>query len=113
MKKMLSILLAVTMVCGMAACGKKEAPAPTTAAPAQTEAKKEETKAEAKPEETKAEEAAQGEFEPTNSLVLYTSGSTSEYELTVKLFNEAYPDIEVEIVSAGTAVFLTTFSSFR
>lgn len=102
MKKMLSILLAVTMVCGMAACGKKEAPAPTTAAPAQTEAKKEETKAEAKPEETKAEEAAQGEFEPTNSLVLYTSGSTSEYELTVKLFNEAYPDIEVEIVSAGT-----------
>ena len=43
MKKMLSILLAVTMVCGMAACGKKEAPAPTTAAPAQTEAKKEET----------------------------------------------------------------------
>ena len=97
MKKMLSILLAVTMVCGMAACGKKEAPAPTTAAPAQTEAKKEETKGEAKAEETKGEA-----LEQTKSLVLYTSASTSEYELIVKLFNEKYPDIEVEIVSAGT-----------
>ena len=102
MKKMLSILLAVTMVCGMAACGKKEAPAPTTAAPAQTEAKKEETKGEAKAEETKGEEKKEEALEQTKSLVLYTSASTSEYELIVKLFNEKYPDIEVEIVSAGT-----------
>lgn len=41
-------------------------------------------------------------LEQTKSLVLYTSASTSEYELIVKLFNEAYPDIQVEIVSAGT-----------
>ena len=38
----------------------------------------------------------------TKTLVLYTSASTSEYELIVELFREAHPDIEVEIVSAGT-----------
>ena len=38
----------------------------------------------------------------TNSLVLYTSASASEYELIVNAFNEKYPDIKVEIVTAGT-----------
>ena len=36
------------------------------------------------------------------SLVLYTSAGASEYELIVGLFNEKYPDIEVEIVTGGT-----------
>lgn len=42
------------------------------------------------------------EFEPTDTLVLYTSAGATEYELIVAMFNEAYPDINVEIVSAGT-----------
>lgn len=46
--------------------------------------------------------AASAEFAPTNTLVLYTSAGASEYELIVELFNKAYPDINVEIVSAGT-----------
>lgn len=45
---------------------------------------------------------AGAEYKPTKSLVLYTSASTSEYELIVGLFKKANPDIEVEIVSAGT-----------
>ena len=45
---------------------------------------------------------AENTFEPTNSLVLYTAASATEYELIVTMFNEVYPDINVEIVSGGT-----------
>lgn len=38
----------------------------------------------------------------SGTLVLYTSAGASEYELIVKLFNEKYPDIAVEIVTGGT-----------
>ena len=38
MKKLLAILLSLVMVLGLVACGAEEAPAPTTAAPAATEA---------------------------------------------------------------------------
>ncbi len=40
--------------------------------------------------------------EPTDSLVLYTAASATEYELIVGMFNEKYPNINVEIVSGGT-----------
>lgn len=46
--------------------------------------------------------ASTAEEPDTNKLVLYTSAGASEYELIVNLFNEKYPDIEVEIVSGGT-----------
>lgn len=46
--------------------------------------------------------SAQETFEPTDSLVLYTAASATEYELIVQLFNEKYPDIKVEVVSGGT-----------
>lgn len=39
---------------------------------------------------------------PSGNLILYTSASTTEYELIVSLFNAKYPDITVETVSAGT-----------
>lgn len=42
-----------------------------------------------------------GEAEKGN-LVLYTSANAPEYELIVGLFNKAYPNINVEIVSGGT-----------
>lgn len=37
-----------------------------------------------------------------SSVVLYTSSSAAEYECVVREFNKKYPDIKVEIVSAGT-----------
>lgn len=93
MKKLLSVILTVAIVCSMAACGQKAEEKPTeTAAPEQTEAQGSGTGG-------AAESPA---AEQTKSLVLYTSASTSEYELIVKLFNEKNPDINVEIVSAGT-----------
>ncbi len=45
---------------------------------------------------------AQTVYEPTDSLVVYTAASATEYELIVNLFNVKYPDIKVEIVSGGT-----------
>lgn len=97
MKKILSILLVLSMAGGLAGCQKTDAPAPTTTA---AEAPKAEAGSkEADVEVTKVDEA---DSQQTKSLVLYTSASTTEYELIVKLFNEKYPDIEVEIVSAGT-----------
>ncbi len=45
---------------------------------------------------------AEAVLEPTNSLVLYTAASATEYELIVNLFNEKHPEISVEIVSGGT-----------
>ncbi len=45
---------------------------------------------------------AEQTYEPTDSLVLYTAASATEYELIVQLFNEKYPDISVEVVSGGT-----------
>ena len=38
----------------------------------------------------------------SGKLVLYTSAGATEYELIVGLFNQKYPDIEVEIVTGGT-----------
>lgn len=46
--------------------------------------------------------SAEEALEPTDTLVVYTAASATEYELIVGLFNEKYPDINVEIVSAGT-----------
>lgn len=49
--------------------------------------------------QTKGSEAANGS---KDSLVLYTSTSAAEYECVVGEFNKKYPNIKVEIVSAGT-----------
>ncbi len=73
MKKKLALLLACSMMMGLTACGgKTEAPA-TTAAPAATEAAKEETEAAS---EAKTEEAAGG----MDALI---EAAKAEGELTV------------------------------
>jgi len=85
MKKFLGIILAAVLLFSFAACQQKTPSAnnpgtSTTTTPAPSEQGPKQTK----------------------DLVLYTSAGASEYELIVKLFNEKYPDINVEIVSAGT-----------
>lgn len=42
------------------------------------------------------------QFPQTNELVFYSGGSTGETERLAEEFNKKYPDIKVEIVSAGT-----------
>lgn len=94
MKKLLSMLLVAVMALSLVACQAQPAAPEATNAPAT--------------EPTKAPEAAEPTAEPvaedpdTDNLVLYTSAGASEYELIVGLFNEKYPNINVEIVSGGS-----------
>lgn len=105
MKKILAMLLALIMVVAMVACtannDSNTADNNNAAAnnEAQNEVKTDDNKTEA---EANNEEPAVEADPDTNKLVLYTSAGASEYELIVGLFNEKYPDIEVEIVSGGS-----------
>jgi len=92
MKKFVSVLLVAMLALSLVACGDQSQQEATN------------------PPETTAQPTAEGTVAPvepaqpeqTDSLVLYTSAGASEYELIVSLFNQKYPDITVEIVSAGT-----------
>lgn len=102
MKKIIAMLLALIMVVAMVACtanNDSNAAENNTNDNAQNEVKQDDAKTEP---ETKNEEPAVEADPDTNKLVLYTSAGASEYELIVGLFNEKYPDIEVEIVSGGS-----------
>lgn len=104
MKKIIALLLALVMVFALCACGKTEAPAeakPEEAAPAETEA--------APAEEAPAEEAAPAETEAapaeethSGKLVIYSPHDADPLAAGVKLFEETYPGIEVEVIAAGT-----------
>lgn len=95
MKKVLSVMMAGVMAVGLTACGGQQTAETTAAKQTAQETEKQETPA----AETEKQAAAE---EQTDTLVVYTSASTSEYELIVNLFKEKYPDINVEVVSAGT-----------
>lgn len=102
MKKIIAMLLALIMVVAMVACtanNDSNAADNNTNDNAQNEVKQDDAKTEP---EIKNEEPAVEADPDTNKLVLYTSAGASEYELIVGLFNEKYPDIEVEIVSGGS-----------
>lgn len=91
MKKLLSILLVALLAFGLIACQPAaEEPDEPSIAPSVDE-----------PDVTEAP-VVEDEDPETDSLVLYTSAGASEYELIVGLFNEKYPDINVEIVTGGS-----------
>lgn len=91
MKKLLTILLALILVLSLAACQQSSNQTPAeNQSPTQA------------PADTTTPAATEPELKPTDSLVLYTSAGASEYELIVNEFNKKYPDIKVEVVSAGT-----------
>jgi len=113
MKKAISVFLAAALALGLTACGGSATPstskaaapvAATTASAAKAAATTApSTKAAAASAATTASGTKAAAAKPaTKSLVLYTSASTSEYELIVAEFNKKYPDIKVEVVSAGT-----------
>lgn len=95
MKKVLSVLLVAVMALSLVACSNQQTPAAATTP-------SEPTPAEAAPVAEATPEPEPAEPVQTKSLVLYTSAGATEYELIVQLFNEKYPDITVEVVSAGT-----------
>ncbi len=89
-RKIMSIAMATVLMVSFSACGKSAS-----------------SSAQAPASSGEAVSTAQDELKPTNALVLYTSGSTSEYELVVAEFNKAYPDITVETISAGTGELIS------
>ena len=100
MKKIIALLLALSMVLCLAACGaSNDAPAPTEA-PKQ-EAPKEETPTEAPAPAEKAPEDYTGEVQ------LYSTMTEADLDALITCFNEVYPNIEV-IVTNGSAGELTT-----
>jgi iron(III) transport system substrate-binding protein len=95
MKKILALVLALIMVLSLAACGGEkpvETQAPETQAPVVNNdpVETEGTPAEKKPEDY------------TGNLVVYSPHDPSPLEAGVELFRQAYPNINVEIVIAGT-----------
>lgn len=87
-KKVFAILLTLAMVLGLAACGGDSKPTP---APGGTGG-----------DGGSGTPVSDEGPAPTNKLVLYSASSTDQNELMVQLFNEQYPDIDVELVSAGS-----------
>ena len=102
MKKIIALLLALSMVLCLAACGASE-----PEAPAATEAPKQE--APATPEAPAAPEAP-AEKAPedyTGEVQLYSTMTEADLDALITCFNEVYPNIEV-IVTNGSAGELTT-----
>lgn len=95
MKKTISSLIISAMMLSLTACSTAGNTSQSTAAPAQTQAATE--------QQTSGQgETSADELPATGNLVIYTAASATEYELIVELFNKKYPDINVEVVSAGT-----------
>lgn len=91
MKKFFALLLALVMVFALCACGETAAPVPSEA-PAGDDA------AEA-PAEGSAEKAPE---DYTGSLVVYSPHDADPLNAGVEMFRQVYPNIEVEIIAAGT-----------
>ena len=91
MKKYLALLLALAMVFALCACGGStapaETPAPESAAPA---------------EETPAEPAEKAPEDYTGNLVVYSPHDADPLNAGVEMFRQAYPNINVEVIAAGT-----------
>ena len=94
MKKYLALLLALAMVFALCACGGStapaETPAPESAAPAE--------EAPAEPDEP-AEKAPE---DYTGNLVVYSPHDADPLNAGVEMFRQAYPNINVEVIAAGT-----------
>ena len=91
MKKYLALLLALAMVFALCACGGStapaETPAPESAAPA---------------EETPAEPTEKAPEDYTGNLVVYSPPDADPLNAGVEMFRQAYPNINVEVIAAGT-----------
>ena len=91
MKKYLALLLALAMVFALCACGEAKAPAepaaPESAAPA---------------DQPPAEPAEKAPEDYTGNLVVYSPHDADPLNAGVEMFRQKYPNINVEIIAAGT-----------
>lgn len=102
-KHVLAISLAAVMAIGLTACGGGEKPADTTAAPTAAETSAAALGTEEK--ETEASAEAAGEKAPedySGTVVVYSPHDADPLNAGVNQFMEAYPNVKVEVVAAGT-----------
>ena len=102
-KHVLAISLAAVMAIGLTACGGGEKPADTTAAPTAAETSAAASGTEEK--ETEASAEAAGEKAPedySGTVVVYSPHDADPLNAGVNQFMEAYPNVKVEVVAAGT-----------
>lgn len=92
MKKLFALLLALAMVFALCACGETAAPAQDSAAPAEQPADA--------PEEAEPAEKAPEDY--TGNLVVYSPHDADPLNAGVEMFRQAYPNINVEVIAAGT-----------
>ena len=92
MKKIIALLLALVMTMGLVACGASEP------APAATEA----PKADAPAAEAPAAPAEKKPEDYTGNLVVYSPHDADPLNAGVAMFQAAYPNINVEVIAAGT-----------
>ena len=92
MKKYLALLLALAMVFALCACGE-------SAAPAATPAPESAAPAEEAPADAPAEKAPE---DYTGNLVVYSPHDADPLNAGVEMFRQAYPNINVEVIAAGT-----------
>ena len=92
MKKYLALLLALAMVFALCACGE-------SAAPAATPAPESAAPAEDAPADAPAEKAPE---DYTGNLVVYSPHDADPLNAGVEMFRQAYPNINVEVIAAGT-----------
>ena len=90
MKKIFALLLALVMILSLVACGAKEE-APATEAPQA-----------AAPEAAPEAPAEKTPEDYTGSLVVYSPHDADPLNAGVALFQAAYPNINVEVIAAGT-----------
>ena len=92
MKKIIALLLALVLTMGLVACGASEpAPAPTEA-----------PKADAPVAEAPAAPAEKKPEDYTGNLVVYSPHDADPLNAGVAMFQAAYPNINVEVIAAGT-----------
>lgn len=92
MKKYLALLLALAMVFALCACGESAAPAATPAP--ESAAPVEDAPADAPAEKTPEDY--------TGNLVVYSPHDADPLNAGVDMFRQAYPNINVEVIAAGT-----------
>ena len=90
-RNVLSIVLAGVLVLGLTACGSKE-----------TKSTTEDEKPVSETVTTKTAEESAATTEASGSVVVYSPHDADPLNAGVNMFMEKYPDIQVEIVAAGT-----------
>ena len=103
MKKLLTVLLAVLMVLGLAACGGTTTDEPTTDEPVETESYAD--KALRIQDEVLA--SIEPDYTVTGKLIVYSPNSQGELDAIRPGFLAKYPKVDLQITSMGTGDVLT------